>query len=539
MWTWLCTILLATRALADPIALQHTSDLATTAVPVEAALLESRQLGNFLYTVNVTIHGTATCQSPNGFYMPPASFDALVVTNHFGSSEPQVYVQGKKIFDDVRCTDYRYSPGSRWKPAYTWIEMTMYIKNVEQYHQAEWPKRFEDCCSVDWSASIQIDLGERTHEIVGETTERFCYPDGQAQYTENCHAPYPHPMNFRCESNSAWLPTDSGVMLLYPGTAALASFLGAHGYRKGSLSTSGAIAAALLGYITLANQLRTFGVLLIVFYLSGSRATKTKAAVKAKLEDQHGPASTAKATTSLAGNRDAVQVLCNGLVGALASLSWQIAFVQPSEAMPFASWLSDLSSITTNSLPAGICPSQSYRYGGSAHSRAYLWTAIAFFSACMGDTLASELGMLARTKPRLVTTFQPVPPGTNGGITPFGLLVSLLGGTWIGIVTIVALSVESHTCYTLWTQAKGGFAFAAEIVILASLAGLFGSLLDSLLGATMQETLYSKRRSKIVHSRSSKDEVVRIAGTPLLSNNAVNFVACMQQGVQSRLPITS
>lgn len=47
-----------------------------------------------------------------------------------------------------------------------------------------------------------------------------------------------------------------------------------HGLRKGSLSSSGAAAAFLVGYGHLANPLKVFGTSLIVFYLVGSRATK-------------------------------------------------------------------------------------------------------------------------------------------------------------------------------------------------------------------------------------------------------------------------
>lgn len=61
---------------------------------------------------------------------------------------------------------------------------------------------------------------------------------------------------------------------LYPGAALIAVGMGLHGYRKGSLSTSGAIAATLVGYGHLANPLKVFGVSMIVFYLLGSRATK-------------------------------------------------------------------------------------------------------------------------------------------------------------------------------------------------------------------------------------------------------------------------
>lgn len=63
----------------------------------------------------------------------------------------------------------------------------------------------------------------------------------------------------------------------HPFAAVLALALGLHGFRKGSLSLDGAVAAFISGYLTLGNELRVFGVALIVFYLIGSRATKVGA----------------------------------------------------------------------------------------------------------------------------------------------------------------------------------------------------------------------------------------------------------------------
>jgi uncharacterized membrane protein len=64
------------------------------------------------------------------------------------------------------------------------------------------------------------------------------------------------------------------MLTLYPGAAAVATVLAGHGYHKGSLSASGAVAAWLVGYGHLANPLKLFGVTMISFYLIGSRATK-------------------------------------------------------------------------------------------------------------------------------------------------------------------------------------------------------------------------------------------------------------------------
>ena len=52
----------------------------------------------------------------------------------------------------------------------------------------------------------------------------------------------------------------------------LALLLSSHGLRKRSLSPSGAVAAFVVGYTMMAVPLIAFGVSLIVFYLTGSRA---------------------------------------------------------------------------------------------------------------------------------------------------------------------------------------------------------------------------------------------------------------------------
>ena len=104
-------------------------------------------------------------------------------------------------------------------------------------------------------------------------------------------------------------------LVQYPGSLLLAIALGGHGLRKGSLSLDGAIAAAVLGFLTLAAPLRVFGVALLVrstsiaadrqvFYFTGSRATKHKAQIKAGLESE-------RSQTAAEGQRNATQVACN------------------------------------------------------------------------------------------------------------------------------------------------------------------------------------------------------------------------------------
>lgn len=68
--------------------------------------------------------------------------------------------------------------------------------------------------------------------------------------------------------------------------------------------------------------------------------------------------------------------------------------------------------------------------------------------------------------------------GTNGGVTVVGLVASLLGGATVGTAYFVSqllLVSELHSVAPQW-----------PIVVYAAVAGLLGSLLDSLLGAVMQ-----------------------------------------------------
>jgi uncharacterized membrane protein len=71
------------------------------------------------------------------------------------------------------------------------------------------------------------------------------------------------------------------------------------GLKKGSLSMDGALAAFFVGSTMLSTELRVFGITMLVFYFTGSRATRVGKELKAKLEDS---------VREGAGQRDAVQV---------------------------------------------------------------------------------------------------------------------------------------------------------------------------------------------------------------------------------------
>ena len=94
---------------------------------------------------------------------------------------------------------------------------------------------------------------------------------------------------------------------------------------------------------------------------------------------------------------------------------------------------------------------------------------IATIAVAAADTIASELG----TKDRnvwMITTFEKVLPGTDGGISVLGTLLSLMGSAiavLLGWIVIFGLSLDI-------------------IMIIPLLAGFIGCMLDSLLGATLE-----------------------------------------------------
>lgn len=97
----------------------------------------------------------------------------------------------------------------------------------------------------------------------------------------------------------------------------VATYLAYSGIKKGSLSPSGGIAAFVVGFTMLSVPLRVFGISLIIFYLTGSKATKVGKELKATLEDGH----------QAAGYRNATQVLCNSLSAFIAALLWSAIYV--------------------------------------------------------------------------------------------------------------------------------------------------------------------------------------------------------------------
>ena len=154
---------------------------------------------------------------------------------------------------------------------------------------------------------------------------------------------------------------------------------------------------------------------------------------------------------------------------------------------------------------------------GLATCEGWLAMFIGALAAATADTWATELGTLSRTPPRLITTGGVVPVGTSGGISALGTLAALAGGATIGLA---AGLLPSGLAW--WTA-----------LLLGLVSGLAGSLVDSLLGASLQRQGYCPScraaTEARIHYCGAATEATR--GYAWLGNDAVNFLASLAGGL--------
>ncbi|MCB8960702.1 MAG: DUF92 domain-containing protein [Ardenticatenales bacterium] len=138
-------------------------------------------------------------------------------------------------------------------------------------------------------------------------------------------------------------------------------------------------------------------------------------------------------------------------------------------------------------------------------------------AAVNADTWATELGTLSRRPPRLITTGRIADVGTSGAITPFGTLVSAAGGGLIGLAAGLLLTELTPLA---------GLLFGAG-------GGLAGSLLDSLLGATVQRIYYDDLRQKETERthRADGQPTRPLRGWSWMNNDVVNLFAAISGGL--------
>ncbi|MEM2142831.1 MAG: DUF92 domain-containing protein [Candidatus Thorarchaeota archaeon] len=262
----------------------------------------------------------------------------------------------------------------------------------------------------------------------------------------------------------------------------LMGLLGALSYRLHFVDISGLIAAFVVGYtVWILGGPAAFTVLLFYFIAAGI-ATKFKYKAKAK----RGVAQEAK------GKRSWKNVFGSGTIPTTFCVAVYIA--------------------------------RNLAAAGSIDQSVPFWVFGGYVGAVAtttADTLASELGVFSKRKPRLITNLRRrVPTGTIGGVSLLGEGVALLAGTTIGlIVTMFALFAPGSVPVSSFEQ-------IIYIIPVAMLSGFIGCNVDSLVGATLQNRYVCDICGAITDKEFHCDyETKYIGGFKRFSNFLVNFTS--------------
>jgi uncharacterized membrane protein len=286
----------------------------------------------------------------------------------------------------------------------------------------------------------------------------------------------------------------------------LSIFISRRAYKKKSLDISGAYAAFFVGFACIFSSVK-FGVLLLVFFFTSSKLTAMGKERKRSIDFEFKEGE---------GQRNYVQVFANGLFCSIIAMLWYHEMGFP-----------------------GVFYDQGVNFSRiELRLPSLLLVAYISATACnTGDTWSSEIGVLSNSKPRLITNlFRFVPTGTNGGISLLGLIGATCGGLTIGICAWLC-QVIMHLVTSVQSESNApaplGF---IGLVLVGVWGGLGGSLLDSLLGATLQYSGWDEKIQKVVHSEScgtasSPRTAVHISGIDILDNHAVNALSSILMGV--------
>jgi uncharacterized protein (TIGR00297 family) len=246
----------------------------------------------------------------------------------------------------------------------------------------------------------------------------------------------------------------------------LSIVIGGIAFARRSLSESGWLGAILVGTLTFGFGGWPWGLTLIVFFVSSSILSHYKESIKERR---------AAEKFAKGGRRDFFQTIANGGLGALCAVAYALGNQPPALLAAF----------------------------------------VGLMATVTADTWATELGVLSPHQPRLITTRQPVPPGTSGGVTLMGTTAAAAGGLLIGI-----------TMFLFSWLALPGAPLPWWMIVAGLLGGLGGAMFDSLLGATVQ-AIYVYPDGRETERRIARDGTPNrfLRGWRWMDNDLVNLIS--------------
>jgi uncharacterized protein (TIGR00297 family) len=135
-------------------------------------------------------------------------------------------------------------------------------------------------------------------------------------------------------------------------------------------------------------------------------------------------------------------------------------------------------------------------------------------AAVTADTWGTELGTLLKGKPRSIVTFRSVEVGTSGGVSIAGILGGAFGAALVMVSSLIF----------------GPEPLSVHVMTSIIAAGIIGSLVDSLLGATLQAQ-YCTDTGRLTEKRSVNGVPTKLVrGFHWINNDVVNWM-CAAAGV--------
>ena len=136
-------------------------------------------------------------------------------------------------------------------------------------------------------------------------------------------------------------------------------------------------------------------------------------------------------------------------------------------------------------------------------------------AAAAADSWATEIGTRYDSNVRDILTARPMQAGMSGGVSVIGILASLAGAVFIALSPLPF----------------GGIHTPVLIAIVAG--GFLGSLLDSVLGSSVQAVYWCEECTCMVESPMQCNQAgsggirpaILIKGNRIITNNVVNFVS--------------
>jgi uncharacterized protein (TIGR00297 family) len=248
----------------------------------------------------------------------------------------------------------------------------------------------------------------------------------------------------------------------------LSAFVSLLAFNTRALSKSGAIAAFVSGGIVFGFGGWQWALLLLAFFLSSSILSKLLSPSKVKASENF----------SKGSRRDWGQVLANGGVGAMLVI---LAYLNPEQPWIFIAFAGSIAAVNA-------------------------------------DTWGTELGVLSSKPPRLITNGKEVEPGTSGAVSVVGSLASLTGA---GVIATLAALILYYSSSGMITTSILG------LMVVITFSGYLGSLIDSLLGATIQVVYFCPRCQKETEQHPVHHcgaETTQERGWRRITNDQVNLL---------------